>query len=262
MHGYLGGLSFNAQILYYILMSSRIVSISWLLISLLCIEGTLSVQMVHASSWSPTLLVNTEAFQIIDDSNSTEDIVLQFGDDIAKSLTYERANGRFKLDDDLYIDGNLDVVGTLSGSALSVQSINGSASANSGDLLVGQGASAPVWRQPKGSLVWYIDGIVDTGPKQGAVVTMPFGFTVTDIDLHMKVAPTGADLEIDINEGGTSIYSTRPEVDATGTTEDGNEVISDATIAAGAEVTLDIDQVGSTFAGSGLTIMLHGIRKY
>lgn len=68
-----------------------------------------------ASSWGPTLLVNTEAFQSIDDTDSSADIVLKFGDSLAKTLTYERSAGQFKFDDDL------EVIGTVSGSSLHAQ---------------------------------------------------------------------------------------------------------------------------------------------
>ena len=37
-------------------------------------------------------------------------------------------------------------------------------------------------------------------------------------------------------------------------------VISDTAIAADAELTIDIDQVGSTIAGTGLKVTIHGTR--
>ena len=106
------------------------------------------------------------------------------------------------------------------------------------------------------SFVWFIEGAVATGTEQGPTFQFPEAVTVNDIELHVKTAPTGANLIVDINEAGVSIYSTRPEIDAAATTEDGNEVMSDTSIAAGAEITLDIDQVGSTVAGSDLTVIL------
>ena len=39
-------------------------------------------------------------------------------------------------------------------------------------------------------------------------------------------------------------------------------VLSTMNLTAGSELTLNVDQVGSTFAGSGLTIMLTGTRRY
>jgi hypothetical protein len=111
-------------------------------------------------------------------------------------------------------------------------------------------------------MTWYLDGTVSTGVSQGAVVIMPFGMTVTDVDLKAKGIPTGAAFIVDINENGSTIFSTRPEIDAGQSREDGNHVISDTNIAEGSEVTVDVDQVGSTFAGSGVTVMLKGTRKY
>lgn len=73
-----------------------------------------------ASSWSPTLFANTEAFQVIDDADSTADLRLKFGATINKSLIYERTLQRFKFDDDLYIQGDVSVNGTMSGRTLRV----------------------------------------------------------------------------------------------------------------------------------------------
>ena len=170
----------------------------------------------------------------------------------------------------------LEVVGTISGSQLRMGNITlsgsivyssgstlmGSAKGSSGQLLLSQGTSAPVWRDATSSMIWYIDGTLATGTNQGATVTMPFGFTVTGIDLKVKTAPTGASLIIDLNDGGSTIFSTNAEIDASATTEDGNQVFSDTYLAAGSEITLDIDQVGSTIAGANLTVILKGIRDF
>ena len=81
--------------------------------------------------------------------------------------------------------------------------------------------------------------------------------TVEDVELHVKTAPTGAALIVDINEAGTTLFSTNPRIAIDGTIEDGNHVFSDTALAAGAELTMDIDQVGSTVAGANLTVLLH-----
>ena len=60
---------------------------------------------IYASSWSPTLIVNTEAFQVIDDTDSVSDLYIQFGDSLNKRLTYDRTIGTFVFDDDLEILG-------------------------------------------------------------------------------------------------------------------------------------------------------------
>lgn len=91
----------------------------------------------------------------------------------------------------------------------------------------------------------------------------PFAFTLNDVRASVTTAPTGANLNIDINEGGVSIFSTVLSIDATektSTTATTAAVISDSSIADDAEITFDIDQVGSTVAGAGLKVKLYVTR--
>lgn len=80
--------------------------------------------------------------------------------------------------------------------------------------------------------------------------------TIDSVDLRIKTAPTGAALIVDINKGGTTIFSTRPEIAASATSGGGGAVLSVTTLAAGDLITVDLDQVGSSVAGSDLTIAL------
>ncbi len=96
-----------------------------------------------------------------------------------------------------------------------------------------------------------------------AVVTfrMPYAFTLTGVRASVTTAPTGAALSIGINEGGSSILSTDLTIDAsekTSTTAATPAVISDSALADDAEITIDIDQIGSTVAGAGLKVTLLG----
>lgn len=98
-----------------------------------------------------------------------------------------------------------------------------------------------------------------------AVVTFraPHAFTLTGVRASVTTAPTGTALQVDVNEGGTSVLSTKLQIDAgekTSTTADTPAVISDSAIADDAELTIDIDQVGSTVAGTGLKVTLLGTR--
>lgn len=91
----------------------------------------------------------------------------------------------------------------------------------------------------------------------------PYAFTLTDVRASVSTAPTGAALTVDINEGGVSVLSTKLTIDAsetTSTTAATAAVISDSAIADDAEITVDIDQIGSTVAGQGLKIALYGYR--
>lgn len=90
---------------------------------------------------------------------------------------------------------------------------------------------------------------------------MPRAVTLTDVRASVTTAPTGSTLIVDINEGGSTILSTKLSIDAsekTSTTAASAAVISDTALADDAEITIDIDQVGSTIAGAGLKVLLKG----
>lgn len=94
-----------------------------------------------------------------------------------------------------------------------------------------------------------------------ATFRMPYAFTLTGVRASVTTAPTGAVLTVDINEAGVSILSTKLTIDATektSTTAATPPVISDTSLADDAEITIDIDTVGSTIAGAGLKVWLLG----
>lgn len=92
---------------------------------------------------------------------------------------------------------------------------------------------------------------------------MPYAFTLTAIRASLTVAQTsGSILTVDVNEGGTSILSTKLTIDnteKTSTTAATAAVISDSALADDAEITVDIDQVGDGTA-KGLKVVLIGHR--
>lgn len=92
---------------------------------------------------------------------------------------------------------------------------------------------------------------------------MPHPMTLTEVRASATTAPTGSTIVIDINEAGVSILSTKLSIDAsekTSTTAATPAVISDASLADDAEMTIDFDQVGSTIAGAGIKVTLIGTR--
>ena len=92
---------------------------------------------------------------------------------------------------------------------------------------------------------------------------MPYAMTLTGVRASVTTAPTDATIIVDINEGGVSILSTLLTIDATektSTTAAVPVVISDSSIADDAEITIDIDQVGSTIAGTGLKVSFLGAK--
>lgn len=90
---------------------------------------------------------------------------------------------------------------------------------------------------------------------------MPYAFTVTAVRASLVTAQTGGSLlTVDINENGTSILSTKLTIDngeKTSTTAATAPVISDASLADDAEITIDIDQIGDGTA-KGLKVTLIG----
>ena len=92
---------------------------------------------------------------------------------------------------------------------------------------------------------------------------MPCGITLTSVRANVNTAPVGSTIIVDINVGGTSILSTKLSIDAsekTSTTAATPAVISNSALSDDAEITIDVDQIGSTTAGKGLKVWLIGTR--
>ena len=90
---------------------------------------------------------------------------------------------------------------------------------------------------------------------------MPRAVTLTAVRASLTTAQaSGTIFTVDINEGGTSILSTKLTIDnteKTSTTAATPPVISDTALADDAEITIDIDQIGNGTA-KGLKVMLIG----
>jgi hypothetical protein len=82
-------------------------------------------------------------------------------------------------------------------------------------------------------------------------------YTIVGTRLMVGTAPTGSSLIVDVNKNGTTIYTTqgnRPTI-AAASNAGGPGTAPDVTaLAAGDYLTVDIDQVGSSVAGSDLTV--------
>jgi hypothetical protein len=90
---------------------------------------------------------------------------------------------------------------------------------------------------------------------------MPYAFTLTGVKAGVTTAPVGSTMLIDINEAGSTILSTKIMIDAsekTSATAATAAVISDTALAADALMTIDVDQIGSSTAGTGLKVYLIG----
>ncbi len=69
--------------------------------------------MQGASTFNPTVIVNTESFEQVDDGDSTTDVELRFGADATQRVLYDKTNSRFKVTRALYITGNLTITGAM-----------------------------------------------------------------------------------------------------------------------------------------------------
>jgi hypothetical protein len=92
---------------------------------------------------------------------------------------------------------------------------------------------------------------------------MPYAKTVTAVRASLSTAQaSGSIFTVDINEGGTTILSTKLTIDnteKTSTTAATPAVISDTALADDAEITIDIDQIGDGTA-KGLKVTIIGTR--
>lgn len=85
---------------------------------------------------------------------------------------------------------------------------------------------------------------------------------ITAVSLHAGTAPTGAALIVDVNANGTSVFTAggRPQIAAGATDGSAAPNVAADTVAPNQTITVDIDQVGSTVAGSDLTVVVEAIR--
>ena len=91
---------------------------------------------------------------------------------------------------------------------------------------------------------------------------MPHAMTLTEVRASLSTASSSGNPAIDVNEGGASIFSTTLTIDSgekTSTTAATPAVISDASLADDAEITIDIDTAGT--GAKGLKVYLIGTRS-
>lgn len=82
--------------------------------------------------------------------------------------------------------------------------------------------------------------------------------TISGVYLAVNTAPTGAAIIVDVHKSGTTIFTTqsnRPQI-AAGGNEGSSTTIENAALTNGAYLTVDVDQIGSTVAGSDLTVII------
>ena len=106
------------------------------------------------------------------------------------------------------------------------------------------------------TLTFAVVGTLTVGTDKAPTILAPCTLTITKVKLVVKTAPTGAAIIVDVNKNGTTIFTTqanRPQIAAGATT--GDSGTPDVTALAETDkLTIDVDTVGSSVAGAGLTV--------
>lgn len=115
--------------------------------------------------------------------------------------------------------------------------------------LSGGAATAPI--------VFSYAGAATTGSGTlGYPIALPA--TIHGVLVTAGTAPTGASLILDVNKNGTTIFTTqanRPTI-ADGSTSSSLAIPDVTAVATNDKITVDIDQVGSSVAGSDLVVVI------
>jgi hypothetical protein len=110
-----------------------------------------------------------------------------------------------------------------------------------------------------GFLTYSISGAVTVGAGTFALYNdSGLPWTIIAVRATVGTAPTGATLIVDVHKNGTTIFTTqanRPTI-AVSTTTIKRTNMDVTTIADGEFLTVDVDQVGSTVAGSNLVVQI------
>lgn len=108
-------------------------------------------------------------------------------------------------------------------------------------------------------IAFYIDGILAVETQAMSFVS-PLAITVSEVRLSVDVAPVGSDLIVDIHKNGVTMFTTqanRPTITA-GNTSATSAAPDITSIDVGDLITIEIDQVGSSVAGSNLAATVRG----
>jgi hypothetical protein len=90
---------------------------------------------------------------------------------------------------------------------------------------------------------------------------VPYSMTLSGVFISTNTAPTGSSFIVDIKKNGTSIFSTKPSILSGQEFGGSNAVLSITTLSVNDEITVFINQIGSTNAGTGLKTWLLGTKN-
>ena len=105
------------------------------------------------------------------------------------------------------------------------------------------------------TFLFTFEGALTVGAKPLRIY-VPSNYTVDKVYIAVNTAPTGSSIIVDVNKNGTTIFTTqgnRPEI-AIGANTDESGTPDVTALVKNDYLTYDIDQIGSTVAGSDLTV--------
>jgi len=106
------------------------------------------------------------------------------------------------------------------------------------------------------------DDTLTTGTDKLGRIYMPFAGTISEAHASVKTAPTGADIVVDLNLNGSTIWSTQTNrVTIAASANIGTQTtFNTASFASGDYFTIDLDTVGSSVAGAKLVVRLKVVK--
>lgn len=109
------------------------------------------------------------------------------------------------------------------------------------------------------TIVYVKSGDLSVGPLNIRIHS-PRAFNIQNVTVAVNTAPDGADLIVDVNLNGVTIFTTqanRPTI-ADGATEDLVSAPDVIAVAFNDVIEVDVDQVGSSAAGADLVVQVRG----
>lgn len=106
---------------------------------------------------------------------------------------------------------------------------------------------------------WHVEG--DLSVQQGKFrVIVPFDATITNCCLRVDSAPVDDDVVVDVNSNGVTTCTSKPTIGSTQVSVN-HTAFSSGDISSGDELTIDIDNIGSTLSGSDLAVTVWGVPR-
>jgi len=96
-----------------------------------------------------------------------------------------------------------------------------------------------------------------------AINRFPYGLAIKTVEISVAIAPTGANLIVDMLKNNVSMMTTKLSIDSgefSSTTATAPPVLSSTTLAVGDKLSFNVDQIGATIPGQYLTVTLRGER--